>query len=579
MKISKKIISITIACLCLLFTFKSCSLDEVWYSEVTPDTFFTSRANVLAFKNRPFTHFRWFVEGDRWLVQEVTTDAFTAPTRDGTHWWDGGAFMYLHHHTWNPDNGRVWETWRGGTMGIALALQTMEVLADVDYEALGMTNADREMHLMQLQVLKAYFYLRLLDAFGGVPVFFATNEQNVPRATDRETFNHIENLLLEAIPHLPRKTTLGATEQGIIHQAAAATLLARLYFNAIAYINEDRFADAARVSQRILNGEYGAYALGATWDCVHNFDNERSPEMIWNTPSQNGFLQFSWWYATFNIVNARDFYDIRNTPRIGNGNNGWCLMPSRDYMGNLLPYRMGGPFERFHDLDVRKRQYRYLGGGQREGMFVVGELRNPRTGDPVLGGQGMAGQPLTIVDFIARPFPWDPQGINHGPMRSTILDGQENQGIRLAKVPVPNDESGSALLWGASNPIMRLAEVYFMLAESEMRAGNLGRAAELINTVRARNFEGADPDPVTAANLDSYRMLDEWLIEFLGEGRRRTDLIRWDKFVTRPWWNFTPHNDRTRHRFPIPQRAITGSGGILEQNPGYDWAIPPQDER
>ncbi len=55
-----------------------------------------------------------------------------------------------------------------------------------------------------------------------------------------------------------------------------------------------------------------------------------------------------------------------------------------------------------------------------------------------------------------------------------------------------------------------------------------GDAAELINKVRARNFaDGKDPNPVTAANLDKYRLADEWMIEFLGESRRRTDLIRW----------------------------------------------------
>ncbi len=58
-----------------------------------------------------------------------------------------------------------------------------------------------------------------------------------------------------------------------------------------------------------------------------------------------------------------------------------------------------------------------------------------------------------------------------------------------------------------------------MLAECELRAGHKKEAAELINQVRARSFENRnDPDPVTVDNLDEYRMLDEWMIEFLGEG-------------------------------------------------------------
>ena len=66
-----------------------------------------------------------------------------------------------------------------------------------------------------------------------------------------------------------------------------------------------------------------------------------------------------------------------------------------------------------------------------------------------------------------------------------------------------------------------------MLAECKMRAGDKSGAANLINTVRKRYFPEGDPDPVTAANLDKYRMLDEWMVEFVGEARRRTDLVRW----------------------------------------------------
>ena len=66
-----------------------------------------------------------------------------------------------------------------------------------------------------------------------------------------------------------------------------------------------------------------------------------------------------------------------------------------------------------------------------------------------------------------------------------------------------------------------------------MRLGDKNGAADIINSIRKRNFEGGnDPDPVTAANLDKYRMLKEWMQEFLREARRRTDLIRWDAYVT-----------------------------------------------
>jgi hypothetical protein len=118
-------------------------------------------------------------------------------------------------------------------------------------------------------------------------------------------------------------------------------------------------------------------------------------------------------------------------------------------------------------------------------------------------------------------------------------------------------------------PLVRLAEIYYMLAECEYRLGNKARAAELFNTVRKRNFiDGNDPNPVTVENIDKYRILDEWLIEFLGEKRRRTDLIRWDAYVTEDWWDHKATNNKNLNRFPIGDKVIS-SNNLIEQNPGY----------
>ena len=130
-------------------------------------------------------------------------------------------------------------------------------------------------------------------------------------------------------------------------------------------------------------------------------------------------------------------------------------------------------------------------------------------------------------------------------------------------------EDEYTLLYASAWPAMRFAEVYYTLAECKLRAGDKQGAANLINTVRKRNFEnGNDPNPVTASNLDMYRMADEWMIEFLGEGRRRTDLIRFGFYVTEKWWDHEPSNDKNKNRFPIGD-TVLGSNSMLKQNPGY----------
>jgi hypothetical protein len=51
--------------------------------------------------------------------------------------------------------------------------------------------------------------------------------------------------------------------------------------------------------------------------------------------------------------------------------------------------------------------------------------------------------------------------------------------------------------------------------------------------------------------------------------RRRTDLIRWNMFVTESWWDHKPSNSTHLCRFPVPQQAISGNNA-LQQNPGYE---------
>ena len=561
-----KLLSTKIICLSLLLSVAAgCSLDEKWYSEVTPDTYYTSKESVLAVLNRPFAHFRWYVENDRWRLQEISADAFVTPTR-GSHWYDGGVHQRMHYHEWSPDDSHIWETWRGGTMGMALALEAKEDLETlVDYEKLGFTQTDKDAHLMQLQTLLAYFYLRSLDYFGGMPIFISTKQQDVPRNTDKETFAHIESLLKEAIPKLPKKTEKGKSEDGSIKQAAAAMMLGQLYFNAEAYIQENKFGECAKICQDIIDGLYGAYEAETTWYGPHTFDNDRSAEIIWCTPSQNAKLTYNWFWHEFFHYETYKYFNLE-----GGTNNGSCLQPSRKPTGELYTeFRLGKPYEKFHAKDLRKKPYLYKGNGLYEGMFLVGEQTNPLTGESSRGAQEYKGEIISMVDQIAH---FKKVGTAEFPtladLPSKVGTGEENSGIRPVKVPQPN-MADKSIRNNADNPLFRLAEVYYMLAECKMREGKKEEAAELINHIRKRNFEnGADPDPVTAANLDEYRILDEWLIEFLGEGRRRTDLIRWNKFIEEDWWDHKASKDKNRKRFPVPNKALSGSN-LLEQNPGY----------
>ena len=407
--------------------------------------------------------------------------------------------------------------------------------------------------------------MRGLDYFGGMPIYYSVDDDLCARSTARETYAHIETLLKDAIPALSKKTTLGASEDGYIKQAAAAALLAQLYFNAVAYIGEEHFDECAEICRDIIGGVYGTYELDKTWYGPHCFDNNTSPEVIWTVPSENSKVEWNWYFKYFYHYSSYEYFGIETA-----GYNGFMLTPSLDPQGRYYTqWKLGNPYQKFNDKDLRKKPYRYLGSRKYEGMFLVGDQTNPNNpSQQCLGQKEYSGKVINLVDQVARFSEVGTKYNSVAELTSTMADGEENSGVRLVKAPQPNLDD-KLLRWNPDCPVIRLSEIYYMLAECELRAGDKKTAAGLINQVRGRNFEGgADPNPVTADNLDEYRMLDEWMIEFLAEGRRRTDLIRWDKFVTESWWDHTPLNDKNKNLFPIPNSAISANN-LIEQNPGY----------
>ena len=566
---SSKITNWLLAGMSCLLIGTSCNVDPTFYSQAVPETFYTSSDAVWSRFNRPFTHWRWWAAHNdtRVRLTEVGTDEMCVPTR-GNDWFDGAAYQNMHHHHFADDIAVFKDGWDLTTMGVAQSWSAKEDLEAVDFESVGLTEEDKASMLNKLNVLAAYFYLDALDMFGGMPLYTSTTEDVKARSTDLETFNFIDSLLNAAMPELPVKTVLGERETNIIHQAVAACLKMRLYFNAESYIGQPMWEETAQICEDIINGVYGEYALANDFRDIFGWGNETCTEIIWTVPSQNATGETDGGLTDFTVpYNFRDY--LGGLQGMG-GNNGLCLTPSRDPEGNLYNFNVGNPYETFNDQDIRKQLYVYEGNTEYRGMFIVGELRNPNFPDyQCLGGREYSGQVLTVVDQIA---PLSRLGVDYNSyaeMPSTIADAEENSGIRVLKFsPLPN-QSEYRERYNPDCPVIRLAEVYYTLAECRMRMGDTQGAADLINSIRRRNFEGGnDPDPVSSTNLDKYRMLKEWMQEFLREGRRRTDLIRWDAYVTEDWWDHTASNNENYNRFPINYQNLNANP-LLEQNPGY----------
>lgn len=120
--------------------------------------------------------------------------------------------------------------------------------------------------------------------------------------------------------------------------------------------------------------------------------------------------------------------------------------------------------------------------------------------------------------------------------------------------------------------MLRASDVYLMVAEAKIRSSQNGDAE--INAVRSRNgLEDVE-------NATMQDLIHERRVELAGENQRHFDLMRWDRaniidlaaHYAQDRGEFKPGRTFVRPKnylFPIPQRQIDLSNGVLIQNPNF----------
>jgi len=133
----------------------------------------------------------------------------------------------------------------------------------------------------------------------------------------------------------------------------------------------------------------------------------------------------------------------------------------------------------------------------------------------------------------------------------------ETTGVRVIKYPI-DYASGD----NADNDYVyyRYADVLLMKAEAAMRTGDSGTALDIVNEIRASR--GAS----MMSSIDEAGMLAERGRELYWEGHRRTDLLRFGKFLE--GWGDKPASGNERLLFPIPSGSLASNPNLV-QNPGY----------
>lgn len=530
----------------ILFNMAACTkLDENVYSQIIATNFYNNKQEVMAAVLRPFTHARaWATMQDRhgyWRLQELTADQQAWPQK-GRHGFDGGQWIRQHYHTWTVTDRAIEEPWELIYWGIGFCNNTIKDLEAVDFNAIGMTDADKASIMAETKVIRAWHYLKLMDLYGNIPVVTTVGEpKNPPNKPRSEVFAFIEQELKDNVDLL---APLSAPLVGRMSQAAGYAMLVELYLNAQVWIGTPKWDECIAACDKIISGATGGLNGPAALD-----PNILAPFNVTNHLSKENLFQLAYDYrasgdapsypAVFYHYRQRQIYNGER-----DGNNEWVVTPNA--------------YDAYKANDLRKKEW-FLFGVQKKHPAVRANV-----GDSiVMGTEEWVNKPLEFVNNIRRNSEGE---TGEGGMTR----GEENSGARFNKYRP--EQQTDPNYFGNDFVVYRLTEIYFNKAEALIRknGGTATQAAvDLINDCKKRAFTVADwpAEAYTIASLTLDELLAERGREFIFEGKRRSDMIRFGTFTTATWWDHQPSNP-TKVLFPIPlkQLAINPS---LEQNDGY----------
>jgi starch-binding outer membrane protein, SusD/RagB family len=528
----------------------SCTkLTETDYSSFITANYYNNQTEVLSAVLRPYTHTNaWITSSGQvgyWRVSELSADQLAWPVK-GVDGQDNGDWQRLHYHSWiTDDQDIVLNEWNLLYTGLGYCNDPIAQLSSRTAAQMGITETDRQGYIAELHLLRAFYYIKLMDLFGNIPIVTQVGTPNNPPTVPEDSvFQFCESEILAYKDLVPNLSPAGV---GRMTKAGAFAMLAELYLNAQQWTGTARWADCISVCDSLINSTAGCQtggtmALDSTIDMTYSNTNEQSTEIIFS-------IAYDFQKSTFRANFNSDFYHFHEQYIYNgtlNGNNGIVLIP--------------GTFAKYDDMDLRKSSW-----------FLIGPqfyLTNPT--QPVLGFREYSGQPLVFVDNIRKNNTLAP-GQDPNTLPSNMTTGEENSGPRFNKYK-PGQQTDPHYFsndWA----VYRLSWIYFAKAEALMRqAGGVApqQAVDLVNAVKQRAFPAAawPAKAYTTATLTMDSLLDERGREFIFEGWRRQDLIRFGTFSTGSWWDHTPDADKTRQLFPIPLTTVANNPN-LKQNPGY----------
>jgi starch-binding outer membrane protein, SusD/RagB family len=428
--------------------------------------------------------------------------------------WSNPGLPDFHNLSWNEDNQALAGLYYRSLFQITLVNEFLRQSTDDKLSSRGVSGTEAEnirRYRAEARFLRAFQYWVLMDLYANPP--FITENDALGSTLPKQT-NRAE--LFTYVESELKAIEAGlaepsTNEYGRADKGAAWALLARLYLNAQVYIGTPKFTEAITYSKKVIAANYSLLPNYTHLMLADN--NVANPEFIL-TINYDGNRTQSYGGTTF-FTHAATGGAVPIS-LIG-VNGGWGGIRTTKNLPTLFPDFTG-------TADKRAQFYQ-------------------------------TGQNLEINDV------------------SSFTDG-------FAVVKYRNRKRDGSL--GSSDahadidfPLFRLAEQYLIYAEAVLRGGTGGdksTAITYINNLRTRAY-GNTSGNVSDITLDF--ILDERGRELYWECFRRTDLIRYNKFVEGtylwPWKGGTKAGravDAYRKIFPIPAFDLTANPNLV-QNPQY----------
>src|SRR5690606_24015664 len=458
-------------------SFSCTDLNEELKSELEQGT---SNVNVADLLTGAYTAmYTPYHQDQRWVLEEISSDAAMAPTRGGD-WDDNGVYRAIHQHTWNQDN--------------SFMNSTFNSLLTIQFQASNVLRSDpNPRQAAEARFIRALSMYDVLSLWGMVPYREDLDDFKVPPVTlqTQEAIDFIASELNEIMDGLP-----SGGEAYVANKNAARTLMMNLYLNKGTFLNrENPTFDAADMNQVITlanavtaSGEYSISAPGKYFDNFAPNNDVVSTENIFTLYNEfgvrGGSVDRTW--------NTIAHYNM--TP---GGWNGWCTLSDFYDLFDEGDERLGIAYD--YPADTMDNP-----GNRRNVGFFVGQQYNLETDEPLMA-RNPSSQPLVFTPEVTL---------------RTSGNTLETAGIRVMKYAfdygVPSGQRNNDWV------VFRYADVLLMQAEAILRGGDGSEAdaRALVNSIR----ENRSVEPLATLTLDS--LLDERGRELYWEGWRRQDLVR-----------------------------------------------------